>query len=190
MLSRSAFLWLYIAMSQTAPISHTHLPLASLIITFIPGLTLSIVNSHRQPWELRVLSAFQERSAAGSETTHFSLLWPTKIDANLGKPYPGRTLSTHEHHRLKSSGSEHLLELKHSPKYLAEGRGWYPEPFLVDTGSPNAQESQSSRSPTGLPADMCQSGSQQIGTTLPLIGIQTWGKISSETGLILQSSWR
>lgn len=59
-------------MSQTAPISHIHLPLASLIITFIPGLTLSIVNSRRQPLELRVLSPFQERSAASSETTHFS----------------------------------------------------------------------------------------------------------------------
>lgn len=83
-------------MSQTAPISHIHLPLASLIITFVPGLTLSIVNSRRQPLELRVLSPFQECSAASSEKTHFSLLWPTKIDADLGKPYPGRPLSTHE----------------------------------------------------------------------------------------------
>lgn len=91
-------------------------------------MTLSIVNSRRQLLELRVLSPFQECSPASSETTHFSLLWPTKIDANLGKLYAGRALSKRVEvlleHGLKSSGFEHLLKLEHSPKHLAEGRGW------------------------------------------------------------------
>lgn len=153
----------------TASISHIHLPLASLIITLVPGLTLSIVNSHRQPLELRVLSPFQECSEASSEMTHFSLLWPTKRDANLGKLYPGRALSTQVEvllqQGLKSSVFEHPLKLEHSTRHL-EGRGWWLEPLLVDTGIPHARKVPELQVSLWTAQQMC--ASQEINELEPL----------------------
>lgn len=169
MLSRSAFLWLYIAMSQTAPISHIHLPLASLIITFVPGLTLSIVNSRRQPLELRVLSPFQEcLSSQLWNDTFFSPL----AHRNRCKPWQALPRQIRGSAVARTwVGLSICLNLSIAPSIQQKEEAGSRNPSRQTPAAPVHATPRAPVLPPAAPAAPCQSGRQQIGTALPLIRI-------------------